>query len=54
VEANNLPAQALYDAIGLKLELYRYHYRREPIAAQMRAHDAPAELYARYGIDATD
>jgi ribosomal protein S18 acetylase RimI-like enzyme len=29
VEANNLPARALYDAIGLKRELYRYHYRRE-------------------------
>ena len=30
VEAGNLPARALYDAIGLKRELYRYHYRREP------------------------
>jgi GNAT superfamily N-acetyltransferase len=29
VEANNLPARALYDAIGLKRELYRYHYRRQ-------------------------
>lgn len=31
VEAHNAPARALYDAIGLKSELYRYHYRREPI-----------------------
>jgi N-acetylglutamate synthase len=30
VEAGNIPARALYDAIGLKQELYRYHYRREP------------------------
>jgi N-acetylglutamate synthase len=30
VEAGNLLARALYDAIGLKRELYRYHYRREP------------------------
>ena len=31
VEAGNAPARALYDAIGLKTELYRYHYRREPV-----------------------
>ena len=30
VEAHNAPARALYDAVGLKTELYRYHYRREP------------------------
>jgi ribosomal protein S18 acetylase RimI-like enzyme len=30
VEAGNASARALYDAIGLKKELYRYHYRREP------------------------
>jgi N-acetylglutamate synthase len=30
VEAHNAPARTLYDAIGLKRELYRYHYRREP------------------------
>ena len=30
VEAANQPARALYDAIGLKTELYRYHYRGEP------------------------
>ncbi len=30
VEAGNRPALALYDRIGLKTELYRYHYRREP------------------------
>jgi GNAT superfamily N-acetyltransferase len=30
VEAHNAPARALYDAIGLNRELYRYHYRREP------------------------
>jgi N-acetylglutamate synthase len=28
VEAANTPALALYDAVGLKTELYRYHYRR--------------------------
>jgi N-acetylglutamate synthase len=30
VEAGNIPARALYNSIGLKKELYRYHYRREP------------------------
>jgi GNAT superfamily N-acetyltransferase len=30
VEAHNAPARALYNAIGLNRELYRYHYRREP------------------------
>ena len=30
VESGNVPARALYDAAGLKRELYRYHYRREP------------------------
>ncbi len=30
VEAHNAPARALYDAVGLKRELYRYHYWREP------------------------
>jgi N-acetylglutamate synthase len=30
VEAANLPALALYDGLGFKTELYRYHYRREP------------------------
>ncbi len=30
VEAGNLPARTLYDAIGLGTELYRYHYRRHP------------------------
>jgi N-acetylglutamate synthase len=30
VEAQNEPARALYTAIGLKRELYRYHYRRAP------------------------
>jgi ribosomal protein S18 acetylase RimI-like enzyme len=32
VEAHNAPALALYDIVGLKTELYRYHYRREPKA----------------------
>jgi len=32
VEAANLPALTLYERIGLKTELYRYHYRREPTA----------------------
>ena len=32
VEAGNSAALALYDAIGLRRELYRYHYRREPRA----------------------
>jgi N-acetylglutamate synthase len=30
VEAANQPALALYDVLGLKTELYRYHYRRQP------------------------
>jgi N-acetylglutamate synthase len=30
VEAGNRPARALYEMIGLKTELYSYHYRREP------------------------
>lgn len=30
VEAHNAPGRALYAAIGLTRELYRYHYRREP------------------------
>ncbi|MBV9687271.1 MAG: GNAT family N-acetyltransferase, partial [Alphaproteobacteria bacterium] len=30
VEAHNLPARALYDAVGLKRQLYGYHYRRQP------------------------
>jgi N-acetylglutamate synthase len=30
VEARNAAALALYDGVGLKTELYRYHYRREP------------------------
>lgn len=34
VEADNFPARRLYDAIGLKQELYRYHYRREPRGAE--------------------
>lgn len=33
VEAGNRSAIALYDAIGIGTELYRYHYRREPPAA---------------------
>jgi N-acetylglutamate synthase len=32
VEATNTPARTLYRSIGLKAELYRYHYRREPIS----------------------
>ena len=28
--AGNAPALALYDALGLTTELYRYHYLREP------------------------
>lgn len=30
VVADNTPAKALYDGIGLRSELYRYHYRRAP------------------------
>jgi N-acetylglutamate synthase len=30
VEATNLAARALYDRVGVKTELYRYHYRRQP------------------------
>ena len=29
VEARNAPARALYETVGLKTELYRYHYRRD-------------------------
>ena len=32
VEADNDPAAALYRSIGLRTELYRYHYRRAPQA----------------------
>lgn len=32
VQADNDPAIALYRGLGLKTELYRYHYRREPAA----------------------
>ena len=32
VEAGNTPARALYDRFGLKTELYRYHYLRQPAA----------------------
>jgi N-acetylglutamate synthase len=32
VEATNASARALYRSVGLKAELYRYHYRREPIS----------------------
>ena len=38
VEAHNAPARALYDAVGLKRELYRYHYRANrpnPLVAKM-------------------
>jgi ribosomal protein S18 acetylase RimI-like enzyme len=31
VEAQNAPARALYAGFGLGTELYRYHYRREPL-----------------------
>jgi N-acetylglutamate synthase len=31
VEANNMPAIALYTGVGLRAELYRYRYRREPM-----------------------
>jgi ribosomal protein S18 acetylase RimI-like enzyme len=30
VEAGNAPGRALYDRFGLKTELYRYHYMRQP------------------------
>jgi ribosomal protein S18 acetylase RimI-like enzyme len=32
VDARNTPALALYRSLGLRRELYRYHYRREPDA----------------------
>ena len=35
VETVNTPARALYDALGLKTELYRYHYRREPVSGRL-------------------
>jgi len=30
VESGNTPARTLYHTMGLKRQLYRYHYRREP------------------------
>ena len=33
VAADNAPGLALYQSLGLKTELYRYHYRRAPKAA---------------------
>ena len=33
VEASNSLGQALYDSFGLRREVYRYHYRREPDVA---------------------
>jgi GNAT superfamily N-acetyltransferase len=33
VEEGNAPGRALYDRFGLKTELYRYHYMRQPTAA---------------------
>ena len=30
VEAGNAPAQALYRGLGMRNEIYRYHYRRAP------------------------
>jgi ribosomal protein S18 acetylase RimI-like enzyme len=30
VESSNTPARTLYHSMGLKRQLYRYHYRREP------------------------
>jgi N-acetylglutamate synthase len=35
VEAHNTAALALYDVAGLKTELYRYHYRRDPKGPQL-------------------
>jgi ribosomal protein S18 acetylase RimI-like enzyme len=35
VEAHNTPARALYDAAGLRQQLYRYHYRREPASGRL-------------------
>ena len=31
VQADNAPALPLYRSIGLTSELYRYHYRRQPV-----------------------
>jgi GNAT superfamily N-acetyltransferase len=39
VEATNTPALSLYDRFGLKTELYRYHYLRQP---QPAANPLPA------------
>ena len=30
VEAGNKAGRALYDGLGMKTELSRYHYRRQP------------------------
>ena len=35
VEAHNAPARTLYDSVGLKREVYRYHYRREPASIRL-------------------
>jgi GNAT superfamily N-acetyltransferase len=35
VEAHNAPARALYNGVGIKSELYRYHYRRERAATPL-------------------
>lgn len=35
VEARNAPALALYHAVGLKRQLYGYHYRREPVTTRL-------------------
>jgi N-acetylglutamate synthase len=41
VEAGNTPARALYDSFGLKTELYRYQYWREPPRKAVQASTPP-------------
>ncbi len=36
VDAENAPARALYAAFGIDSELYRYHYRQEPLRQKPR------------------
>jgi ribosomal protein S18 acetylase RimI-like enzyme len=34
VRADNIPARALYRALGFKTELYQYHYRRRDLPVE--------------------
>jgi len=49
VEATNLAALALYRGIGLETELYRYHYRRQPVRSRAPASEAAKNPERREG-----